>query len=969
MSGDLGSSHWMYSSGKSFYDYEIDQSLRFAAASGGGYLSKTFGQDGTDWTWSAWIKRGTLGSSVLFASSKQGSTYVQSLLRFNSNDQLDYYQFSNANTFNSQVTSSERFRDTSAWYHIVAKYDEGGNTTLYVNGEQVGSGSNGGTHRLINKDDQPHYIGNYTYQSNPGGYYHGYMAEIHFVDGSLLNPTSFAETKNGIWVPKEYTGSYGNNGFYLNFSDSSALGDDLSGNGNDFTAYTVTSTDVVPDSPTLNYCVMNPLNWNVMTFTEGNLKTATTSNNKSVHSTFALPSSGKWIYEFEATDYTSGGGAYIGFSNNINEGDNEFTGDHGIFYQTYNGGFNVEGTVSTATGYAVVANNHTSDGDIHTIAIDVDNQKLYFAKNGTWRNSADPGAGTGGLDISTCFTSPETDFHACITRGGSYNESYTFNFGQDDSFAGGATPAGNSDENGHGSFSMAVPSGFLALCSANLPDPVIDPLEDEQSSDYFNTVLYTAASSNGTYDITGVGFKAGLTWVKNRNNVERHLLFDEVRGNQSITEKFLVSSATSGQGANGVNGTTVTVNNDGFRVVETSIGSGELYFNSRTYVAWNWLAGSITSDCHQELANATFGGGSEYTGETITITAAQTGTYAFAYQGGGQHHGSSHFTGIGGSSGAMYNWGTHTIEVDSTQEASFQGGYAYNNGGSQTSTLQRAATVGSVEVSVTAGDEIDINFARSNSANLGVYYQGYKGQPTVWVIGALNNTDGDIKTLVSANTKAGFSICHWAGSGTSGDTIGHGLGVKPDLAIIKNLDGAGANWLVYNSVEGATKHMTLNTTNASGTFTEAFADTEPTTSVFSLGNDVASNKSGSAYVGYFFANKDGHCKVGQYVGNGSSDGCFVHLGFRPALVLIKVTSVTNRWVLFDSKRSDTNPVEEARELNPNDTTAESSSGTDCLDFLSNGFKLRRTGDVFNTNGYKYIYLAVGEQPFKYSNAR
>ena len=129
------------------------------------------------------------------------------------------------------------------------------------------------------------------------------------------------------------------------------------------------------------------------------------------------------------------------------------------------------------------------------------------------------------------------------------------------------------------------------MCSQNLDTPAII-----DGTEHFNTVLYTAASSNGTYNITGNGFQPDFSWVKNRDNVEAHLLFDSVRGNTSMTDKFLLSNSTAAEGANTVAGTTVTVNADGMQIVESSIDAGELYFNSRTYVMWNWLAATAFSN-------------------------------------------------------------------------------------------------------------------------------------------------------------------------------------------------------------------------------------------------------------------------------------------------------------------------------------------------------------------------------------
>ena len=294
--------------------YTISQSLRFGAESGGGYLSKTFGQAGTDWTWSAWVKRASVGvHSALFVSSSTSNPYYQAGLFFNSSDELEYYQFSNSASKNSQAKSTAKFRDVSAWYHIVAQYDEGGNTTLYVNGEQVAQASNGSTYRYINKTTYPHYIGNYTYQSNPGGYYHGYMAEVHFVDGSLLEPEDFAVSEAGIWLPKFYEGSHGTNGFYLPFDDSSDIGADRSGNDNDFSVTTLVASDVVLDTPANNFpVILNDEGGTSQVYTEGALHANISSNSYAAKSSMFVPmDSGKWYVE-ALSDAAGGSGAGLG---------------------------------------------------------------------------------------------------------------------------------------------------------------------------------------------------------------------------------------------------------------------------------------------------------------------------------------------------------------------------------------------------------------------------------------------------------------------------------------------------------------------------------------------------------------------------------------------------------------------------------------------------------------------------------
>ena len=226
------------------------------------------------------------------------------------------------------------------------------------------------------------------------------------------------------------------------------------------------------------------------------------------------------------------------------------------------------------------------------------------------------------------------------------------------------------------------------------------------------------------------------------------------------------------------------------------------------------------------------------------------------------------------------------------------------------------------------------------------------------------NTDGSISSTVSANTTSGFSIVSYTGNGGSTPkTVGHGLGVAPKMIIIKPRNLA-YDWMIYNENVGATKGMCLNTTQAPFTSSN-FNDTAPTTSVFSVKNN-ATNETNGTYIAYCFAEKQGYSKFGSYTGNGSTDGTFVYTGFKPAWVMIKRSSSTGNWELFDNKRDIDNTVGHFLEANTSGVDSDLSASHTPLDFLSNGFKLRNsslTGDTnINLSGSSYIYMAFAEQP-------
>jgi hypothetical protein len=220
------------------------------------------------------------------------------------------------------------------------------------------------------------------------------------------------------------------------------------------------------------------------------------------------------------------------------------------------------------------------------------------------------------------------------------------------------------------------------------------------------------------------------------------------------------------------------------------------------------------------------------------------------------------------------------------------------------------------------------------------------------------NTAGTINTTIQTNTTAGFSICTHDGNGTAGATFGHGLGVKPDFIIAKRRDGI-TNWRCYHSDLGATKTILLNTTDASFDSSDSWNNTEPTSTLVSVGSGSRTNATGSPILFYIFASKQGYSKFGSYVGNGNANGTFVYTGFKPAMVITKKSSVTGgNWTIYDNKRNPFNVADKV--LLPNASNADQTVIN--FDFVSNGFKCRNSGSE-NENGTTFIYMAFAENPF------
>jgi hypothetical protein len=236
-----------------------------------------------------------------------------------------------------------------------------------------------------------------------------------------------------------------------------------------------------------------------------------------------------------------------------------------------------------------------------------------------------------------------------------------------------------------------------------------------------------------------------------------------------------------------------------------------------------------------------------------------------------------------------------------------------------------------------------------------------------WLTGTSFSNDasstsvGSIDSAGSVNTDAGFSIIGYTGDAQTGTTIAHGLGVKPNMIILKNREPDTANWQVYHSSLGATHYVQLNSTGAATDSNTRWNDVEPTSTVFTTGSsgDVCGDSSGETFIAYCFAEKQGYSKIGSYTGNGNANGPFVHTGFKPAWVLQKNAGATQGWQLQDNKREGYNGDNDL--LQPHDSAAE--SGVNRIDILSNGFKVITTDAGQNSSGVTYIYMAFAESPF------
>jgi len=484
--------------------YEISNSYRIDSGSAVG-LSR-FGnnsRNGDTFTISFWIKRAKLGATQILVTSKVEDAGVNSfLMNINSDDEIQIGGQPEAGTtgagsHRAVIETNNKLRDPSAWYHIVYRQDTSQSTAanrhiLYINGEVSSNSTYAALDQnteflyYYNASSYPFSIGNDERDNLYGSYY---MAEHHYTDGVSNGADAFGETNdNGVWIPKEYTGSYGTYGHYLKFEQSgggsgttaigghdystggsSDIGADSSGNDNHFHIEGYSAADNTTDTPTNNFATLNPLSAVNDTLSEGNVEGIRTGSGSSFScvSTMA-PSNGKWYFEYENTGaqnsqvaivnldiWPSGTDLYNFPANESCAVLIESNANYNItFAQDASNGSTLQNSVDLVTAK-------------YGFAVDIDNNDLYVSANGNWYT----GSAFDDTDFSNA-TAVTTDLPSNVPLGfganGSLANAFYINFGNpggNDSIS-----SGNADANGYGNFEYAVPSNYYALCTKNLAE-------------------------------------------------------------------------------------------------------------------------------------------------------------------------------------------------------------------------------------------------------------------------------------------------------------------------------------------------------------------------------------------------------------------------------------------------------------------------------------------------------------------
>ena len=745
--------------------YQISRSLRFNSADSA-YLNRTPASAGNrrTWTWSGWVKRGTLGTAQwVFDAFTNASNFTAFF--FNADDTFGI-QYLNGATTKLLKYTTQVFRDPSAWYHIVISVDTTQTTpvfNLYVNGTQVtafGTNTNTVTQNtdLDVNNTVAHNIGRYGGSAN---YLAAYSTEIYLIDGQALTPSSFGETnaQTGVWQPKAYSGSYGTNGFYLNFSDNSnttaaTLGKDYSGNGNNWTpnGFLVSAgvnNDSLVDSPTSygtdtgvggevrgNYCTVNAVTkTSNMTLTNGNLDCVSSNTDWSQALGTIGMSSGKWY--FEVTKVNAGGGALIGIAGaSVVYSASTYIYQSPIGYLYYQTGQKYNNNVDSAYGASYTA------GDVVGVAFDADAGTLVFYKNGTSQGTAFSGL-TSGPYLPAILPNNTTGDLIC-------------NFGQ--------RP-----------FAYTAPSGFKALCTQNLPTPTIGATTATQAGKYFNTVTYTGNGSAGNAQ-SGLGFQPDFLWIKSRSAARSNALFNAVMTRTS----GLISESTNPQYTSIAGRDLASFDSDGFTVgVPENFGSTNTSGDS--IVAWAWKAN---------------GSGSSNTAGSITSTVSANTTSGFSVV---------TYTGTGANATVGHGLGVAPSMIIGKARNSALAWRVYHT-------------------SIGAANFLALN--TSDASASGATWNSTTPTSTVFTVGGGSNMNVDSSTTYVAYCfaeVAGYSkFGSYAGNGASDGPFVY-TGFRPAFVLVKKSDSGSESWVIVDTTRNTSNVMNSllrpNTSDAEATAT------------------------------------------------------------------------------------------------------------------------------------------------------
>ena len=1020
MSGTFGENVLNFFSGtKDFYSHTIDQSLRFDDGDNP-YLSKTFSSSGgTIFTFSCWVKLGNIDiNRCLLQGYADGNNFAQIVLY--SGNYIGMYSATSGTARLFAYTQALQ-RDPSAWYHIVVKFNGTSGSEefkIYVNGENqtLTTSTSLSAHQSNIGNSNAHYIGNNFNQSLDMD---GYMAEVNFIDGTALDADSFGETKSGIWIPKEYSGSYGTNGFHLTFKESGDLGADSSYTTHDIfgdssaVATYIFDGSIVDAGGSYNGTTSN------VTFTDGIVGTQAGVFNGSNSKWVA----GTHLFGSHPNDIDTSVSGWFQVSSNyqylITDG---FLGTGGGFFlvQTNGSGKLVAGTGnSSGTNNILITSDATiTDGKWHHFAF----TKTVGGGTATGKLWVDGNYEGSDTTTSTIAHSNETAFghraDANLYYSCTLDQVRIFNRELTEAEVMQLAGQFGSDESGvNNDFNHAnISPTDVILDSPTNNWATMNPLDGngptisegnlkvfgDTASSVFEGFKGTFPMSSGKWywemnaaDVNNL-MQVGITpttatAVGSSTNLSYHT--DAMIYNNGGTKAI----GTGGLGTSPSTKTTTSYGNsytDGDIIgvaLDLDSSTTTLTFyknNSSEGTAFSSLASdeyvALFTGIESSFGIFNFGQDSSFAGtKTAQGNTDDNGIGDFYYsppsgflaccvanlpdpgidpargEEPADYFNTVLYSGNGSSGHAITGVGFQPDWV-------WLKGRNYNGASYSLTDSVRGATkrLSSDSSSAEATNAEYLQSFDSDGFTVGDHAAHNSGSHTFvawnWLAGgsASSNSEGDITASVSANTEAGFSIVGFNATGSTA-TVGHGLSKAPEFIIAPQRTGSA--WNIFAEPIGNTKRLRLDTTAAEAT-SGVWGNTDPTSTVFTQNITSTTN----AIIAYCFHSVDGYCDIGSYTGNGSSDGAFIYTGFRPAWLLVKNIDATHSWRLWDNKRAPINVA--SNYLSPDSSSSEGSVNID-VDLLSNGFKMRNSNGSINASSNDYIYLAFAEQPFKYANAR
>ena len=1003
--------------------YSIDNSLRFNDDDSA-YLSWTPGSAGNrkTWTWSGWYKMGNGGAgnwAMLFGADNGAGgdegVYIRSNQVF-----MTYGGGSN-------LSATQVLRDPSAWYHLMVVRDTtlstaGDRVKMYINGNRI---TDFGTETYPSQNAEG-IVGVSGYSHEIMGNYHyvdGYLAEVHFIDGQALDPTSFGETGTyGEWKPIEVTGmTYGTNGFYLPFSNTGTKHTiTANGDAQHSTAQSKIGSSSMYFDGSGDYLSLSSMDsLNLPTWTaECYWRTTTTStteqgifasadhyfnllyNRNSTNTLRLYLGTGSWTITggtdgsksdfasntwyhiavvYDGTDYK----VYVNGSLDLTVSSSTKVGTNSNFYigkgststQLLNGYMDeirISNTARYTTTFTPSTTAFTEDANtLLLIHSDTTNGSTTFTDDsgvvGGLGNDASSNTNNWTVNnlVATdqMLDSPTNNF---CTWNPLYESSYTTSEGNL-KWAGSTS----TDSITFGTFGVASGLWYWEqYLTSSIHSPPKVTIGFSGHEDPLNMNIWSSSANKAYfwYPWNGSVYIAGTTYVPFSTTTASTgdvigIAIDLDNGYMYLSKNgSWMNSGVPTSGATGTGGIPIVTGHTHYPLIdEGATGTSEIA--TANFGQDSSFAGNKTAQGNQDSNSI----GDFYYAPPTGYLALCTQNLPEPTVVPSEHFNTVTYTGTGSShsvTGVGFSPDLLWIKRRDTGSTSHNIFDRLRNTGLKTLSSDTTAAESSPAGIMDSldSDGWTMNFGATNT-NTGTYVAWN------WKAGGagVSNTNGTITSTVSANADAGFSIVSYTGTGATA-TVGHGLTLAvPEMVIVKRRSNTG-NWYTYLEYLGATKAMRLDETLAAFTQSTAWNDTAPNTTVFSIGTSVDLNASGNTYIAYCFHSVEGYSKVGSYTANGSADGAFAYCGFKPAYVMIKNVSRSQEWIIKDTARDDDiNPNSGA--LRPDSSNAASTAWND-LDFVSNGFKIRTSGNGINyASGDTMIFIAFAEHPFKYSTAK